>query len=307
MHFFKKFFSKVNTLTAIRFIFIFIIYLLYSNSSVAQILTPDYPTPAEDITRGLNQTKLTVKLGFASACSGTQVVISFPSSVTYIPGSISQSGTTISGAAITENNITNLNAPVFTVSGITSAGDLSFTIKRKAGCGTLSAGKDTITVTGSCGSVKENGSNINSYNLFSPSLSLIPPVTIPNALLNTGYSRTVSVTNGGNGCLDTLLYYVVYAGAGITSTNAGNAVVANGISFTPVSSHGDTLFYKLYGNTLFGGDNFFCNGETVSIVENIWSNAATACQVASGTSTVNMANGVRKYKNYVIECKSRIH
>ncbi|MGC4094649.1 MAG: hypothetical protein QM756_43385, partial [Polyangiaceae bacterium] len=120
-------------------------------------------------------------------------------------------------------------------------------------------------------------------------------------------TRTTTVTNGGNGVLDTLRYYVVYTAGGITNTSGTNAITANGVAFTPSSTNGDTLFYKIYGASLFGGNNELSNGETVTITEPIKvvkCNAATAygagwgktkatqCQVAAATSAVTMRTGV---------------
>ncbi len=148
--------------------------------------------------------------------------------------------------------------------------------------------------------------NVNSYNLLSPSLAIASPSPITNAFIGGTSTRTITVTNGGNGCLDTLRYYVVYSSGGIVNTSAGNAITANGIGFTPSSSHGDTLFYKIYGSTIFGGDSLLCNGETVTINENIkiakcnaqtyynvgWgSSQSTQCQSTTGSGTVTMATG----------------
>jgi hypothetical protein len=160
-------------------------------------------------------------------------------------------------------------------------------------------------VTGSCGTVTEANASVNVYNLLSPALSLTAPAALTNAVVGQTATRTASITNGGNGCLDTAYYYVVYPGGGVVNTDPANTITANGTSFTPTAVHGDTLFYKIYGATLFGGDNLLCNGERVTIVENIRvikCNTTTAygvawghgshCQLATGSSVMTMAAGV---------------
>lgn len=285
----------------------FFIFFSFHFSSKAQILAPAYPVPAEDISRGLNQSKLTVKLGFASSCNNTVVTITLPSSVSYVPGSITQINTSIPGATITESNISNLSAPVFSINGIINAGDLTFTINRKAGCGSAASGKDMISVTGSCGSITEGDPNINSYNLLSPSLSIIPPTPVTSAFIGTTSTNTTSITNGGNGCLDTLRYYVVFKGGSMKNTASNNMITANGASFAPFTTNGDTLFYKIFGHTIFGGDSILCNGESVSVTETDkvikcnaaitysagWGNSwSELCQSNTTSGTVTMASGV---------------
>lgn len=282
-----------------------LLLLLSFVSATAQVtITTPYPAPAQSLTRGLDTSLLTVEVNFLSACTGNTVTISLAPGVSYIPGSVTKTaGNT--GFTIADQGGTS-SAPQFSINGVTGAGSITFTIKRTAGCGAAASGKDVITVNGSCGSVTENNANVNAYNLLSPALSLTAPATITNAFIGTTASRTTTITNGGNGCLDTLRFYLVYPSGGIVNTNAGNAIDANGSSFTPSSVSGDTLFYKIAGTALFGGNNLLCNGETVTITENIkvvkcntttaygagWGDNAAACQTATGTGTVTMANGV---------------
>lgn len=266
----------------------------------------NYPSAAQGLTRGYGQSNLTVQAGFTGACSGTTVTVALPASVTYVPGSAAKTGGSLAGSTITESNISNLNAPVFALSNITAAGDITFTIARQAGCGSLGAAKDTVKVAGSCGSFTENGASVNTYNLLSPAFSITPAAAITNAFIGNTFTRSISITNGGNGCADTVRFYTVYPAGGIVNT-ASNAITANGTSFSPSSTNGDTLFYKIYGAAIFGGDNLLCNGETVNITEPIkiakcattttygagWGkNQAAWCQTYTATSNISMALGV---------------
>ncbi|MGG9963420.1 T9SS type A sorting domain-containing protein [Ferruginibacter sp. SUN106] len=292
--------------------FVVLAFLLVQQLSAWAQVSINYPGPAQGLTRGTGKSNLTVQLGFTAVCTGTTVTIALPPSINYVAGSVTKTAGSLTGSTITENNIANLNAPVFSVNGVTSAGDITFTISRQADCGALANGKDTVKVNSTdCGTAIENNASTNTYNILAPVLSLIPPAAITNAVIGTTATRTITITNGGNGCTDTVRFYVVYPAGGIINT-AANAITANGTSFSPSSNNGDTLFYKIFGATLFGGDNLLCNGETVTITEPVkivkcattsaysatWGNK---CQTATGTSAVTMANGVPVLTTTIVE------
>lgn len=273
----------------------------------AQItITTPYPVAAQPITRGLDTSLLTVEVQFTAACANTTTTITLPSSVSYVPGSVAAiPGSTTAGFSIAESNISNLGAPVFSIVA-PSIGSIRFTIKRFAGCGAAANGKDVVSVTGACGTAVENNVNINTYNLLAPALTLTPPAAIANAVVGQTATRTTSISNGGTGCTDTVRFYVVYPAGGIVNTNT-NQITVGGTNFSPWRTNGDTLFYKIFGATLFGGNNLLCNGESITISEPIrivkcntttayaayWSKAEwPGCQTSSGTSAVTMATGV---------------
>ncbi len=284
--------------------------LISTQRNYAQAPTISYPTAAEDLTRGYSQGNLTVKVVFNGACTGvTTVKVAFPASVTYAAGTVIKTGGT-AAIGIAESNISDLRNPVFSISGIAATGDyITFTIARRATCGNLATAKDSVYVftSGGCSNGSELAAMVNTYNLLSPSLALTPPAALTNAVIGTNATRTTTITNGGNGATDTVRYYIVYPGGGMINTSGTNTITANGVNFTPSGTSGDTLFYKLYGTALFGGDHLLNNGETVTITEPVKvvkCNAATAygagwgktkaaqCQIATGTSTVTMATGV---------------
>jgi Secretion system C-terminal sorting domain len=265
-----------------------------------------YPTAAQSITRSLDSTLLTVQLAFGAACNATTLTVKFPTGVEYIAGSvIKTAGGTIT---ITESNINDKRKPIFGLNGITAPGDITFTVKRKADCGSGAGGKDTIAITGSCGTLSENAPNVNSYNLLSPAVSITAPSAISNAYINSAFSRNGTITNGGNGCLDTLRFYIVYPNAGIELVS--NQLVVSGNNVTPYRINGDTLFFKIFGSTFFGAGKLLCNGQSVTFTENIkvkkcnlsntvynggWGKRENSlCQYATSFSTVTMANGTAR-------------
>jgi hypothetical protein len=264
-----------------------------------------YPSSAQSITRSLDSTLLTVQLAFGAACNATTVTVKFPTGVEYIPGSVIKTA----GGSITiaESNITDKTKPIFSLNGINSPGDITFTVKRKADCGSGAGGKDTIAVTGSCGTLTEAAPNINSYNLLSPAISITAPVAISNAYIGSTFARSGTITNGGNGCVDTLRFYIVYPNASIVSIRFASQIVVSGTPVTPYRTNGDTLFYKIFGTAFFGPGKLFCNGQTITFSENIqvkkctttttiynagWGkNERALCQNVSVPGTLTMANG----------------
>jgi hypothetical protein len=278
--------------------------ILFLSKSFSQI-TIGYPTKADSITKALDSTLLTVKVGFGAACNKTEATIKFPTGVSYIPGSITKIDGNDAVITISEKNITNKRAPVFAFKGITDAGDITFTLKRKASCAADVSGKDTIYVNGDCGGYLENGNNINNYNIFSPALTLFPPAAINDALIGDTYNRSGGITNGGMGCLDTLWLSIIYPGNGIELI--GNQLVIGGKNISPYQISGDTLFFKVFGKKLFQGKETLCNGESVSFTENIkvkecnpqptiyltsWGEKPTnPCQSDKGSNIVNTTSG----------------
>jgi hypothetical protein len=263
-----------------------------------------YPSSAQSITRSLDSTLLTVQLAFGAACNATTVTVKFPAGVEYIAGSVAKTAGS-SSITITESDITDRRKPIFILTGIITPGDITFTVKRRADCGSAAGGKDTILVTGSCGTLTEAAPNVNSYNLLSPAISINAPSAIANSYINSTFSRSGTITNGGNGCLDTLHFYIVYPNAGIELVS--NQLIVSGNNVLPYRTSGDTLFFKIFGSTFFGASKLLCNGQSVSFTENIkvkkcnlsntiynggWGKTANSlCQSATSFSTVTMANG----------------
>jgi hypothetical protein len=279
---------------------LFIALIVSRQYAAAQPLI-SYPIPAQSLTRGLDTSILTVDIGFPNACTGINVAIGMPQGITYIPGSVVATGGT-GGLSITHTGGT-AQRPEFSISNAPLGSNIVFTIKRIANCGSGSSGKDSVFVTSSCGNTNEISGNVNSYNIFSPSLTISPPSLINNANIGSSYSRSFSVTNGGNGCLDTLRLAVKRPSGSVAS-----AVITLGAStIAPYTTNGDTSFYKIYGSDLPGGDNLICNGESISFSENFtlancsgltttyiteWGRPGGSCQLVAATGNINIAAGV---------------
>lgn len=276
-------------------------FAIVSNKSTAQFIT--YPVAAEAITRGLDSTVLTVQISFP-ACTGVSVTVNLgatnaPGVIEYIPGSI----TKISGTGtITESNISNLQSPVFAVGNTTLGQTLRFTIRRRAFCGSAASTKDNIVVTGTgtgC-NFSETNANINTYTLLAPAFTISPPPALVNTEVGNSYNRNINIVNGGNGCADTIGFWIKYPAASMQL----NSLTIGGNPVTALFSNGDSSYYQLSGAQL-GADGILCNGESVALVENVtvlkcnivttygvagFDFAGTRCQAWTAVSGMSMNN-----------------
>lgn len=286
-------------------VFTVLILLLAFTHVAAQTVSISYAgvSPAGALTRGYSSGVLTVKLTYSAACTGSTVTVALPADVQYVAGSVTKTAGTggLSATTISESNITNLRKPVFTIGNASGNGDLTFTISRIAGCGTTSGGKDSIYVSGACGTANETNGSTNTYNIYAPVLTQTGPATIANAVINQQYTRTFRLTNGGNGCIDTLRLAIKRP-----SSLSGAVLQINATTLTPFATNSDTSFYKIAGADLPGGDNLMCNGEYLDFTEQFtllncaslsevylasWGRPGSTCTVTSTTSTITMATG----------------
>ncbi|MCU0417584.1 MAG: hypothetical protein MUE33_10415 [Cytophagaceae bacterium] len=213
------------------------------------------------------------------------------------------SSNTTPGITISELNISNLNVPTFQISGITQGGTIRFNVSRFATCGTALNGKDTIIVNSSCGEFREEELNV--YQIFSPSITLFPIEPLNELAIGDTIQRDLKITNAGSGCLDTLYFNIIYPGQIVKPINLSGAIYILGNPVLPFRINGDTLFFKLFGNLIFGSDSKFCSGEELEISESIqllkcnaisyysvfWGFQNQYCQINSASSVLNTIVG----------------
>lgn len=294
----RKFTIPLKELRALSLLLLFVTFNRFAS---AQFIT--YPVAAESVTRGLSSSLLTVQISFP-ACTNVSVSINLgatntPGLIEYIPGSV----TKINGVGtITESNISDLRNPVFSIGNTTLGQTLRFTILRRAYCGSAASSKDNVVVTGtgtSC-NFSETNANINTYTLLSPAFTITPPSSLVNAEVGSTYNRNISIVNGGNGCADTVGFWIKYPAASMQL----NGLTIGGNPLTPEFNNGDSAYYKLSGTQL-GPDGLLCNGESVALVENVtllkcnvvttygvagYDFANTICQSRTAVSGMSMSN-----------------
>ncbi|MEQ1554856.1 MAG: hypothetical protein ABL929_11785, partial [Ferruginibacter sp.] len=294
------YFKKTSRIFLMFFLIVFTSY--YCNAQIT------YPTPAQAVTRGFGENSLlTVRIVFPSACANPVVTINLgttnaPGFIEYMPGSIIKIGGTVA-LNIAQSNISNLASPVFTVSGSPTAGqDIIFTIKRRANCGTAASTKDAIVVSGSC-SFSETDPSINTYNLLAPALTITPPAIINNVNVGSSYSRNITITNGGNGCMDTLGFTIKYNNGSLRldSLKLGTKKLT---VFEPPTV--DTAYFELVDDDLTA-DSALCNGEPIVLTEyftvlkcgavttyktNWFEFGPNVCQTVVATANVTMSSNL---------------
>ncbi|MBL7798987.1 MAG: hypothetical protein JNJ90_20985, partial [Saprospiraceae bacterium] len=214
----------------------------------------------------LNQVRIVVTNNNADNMT---VTLNLPPGIDYRAGTIStvsQSG----GLSIAESNISNLNQPVFSISpaDLSAGNEIVISWDRRAdnGCAAYNhqaaAGtfKDSVYIATAGGNVEDVDPALNSYDLLVASLS-ISGAAIANAPLGGSVTRNVTVSNGGQGFLNSFTFFIK-EGTGTMTTSL--VTVPGGTPLTPSSTNGDTLFYTIDAAVIaeFGdNDAVFENGE----------------------------------------------
>ncbi|MBS1549897.1 MAG: hypothetical protein JSS94_08555 [Bacteroidetes bacterium] len=299
-------------------------FLLLSFGANAQSFLIDFPAfsaaPTQnprELTVAGAASELQVQLDVvAASSSGADVTIKLPTGVEYVTGSVTKiSGT--SSLTITENGGT-ANSPVFKIGPNSLAlGDrIIFTIKRVANCDarTAAIGGMTFTdkVTGAIAGATTSSATSPTYSMKYAVFSFSQPSPQSNAVLGTNYTRTFTISNGGNGCATQAYFSVNYPSNGITPIkfeviSQNGTTLSTPITLNQTSASGTTYYYTIPSTALPGGD--LCQAENIVIREtykiNIcnttttynagWGTASSPanwCQTVTGSATVSMATGV---------------
>ncbi|MCP9751578.1 hypothetical protein, partial [Ferruginibacter sp. HRS2-29] len=83
--FIENFFQKIRSGLIRPVILAVILATAFSTTLEAQVVIT-YPLAAQQLTRGLDVSKLTVNLGFTGTCTATTVEIRLPAGVEYVQG-----------------------------------------------------------------------------------------------------------------------------------------------------------------------------------------------------------------------------
>jgi len=284
-----------------------LLWLLLAGGIYANAQVISYPTAAQSISRGLDSSLLTIKIDFP-ACTGVKIrvnlgAINSPGSIEYIPGSVAKIAGTPS-LNITESDISDLSSPEFDIGNTAIGESITFTISRKANCGSASSTKDNIEIIsdGMCNTL-EADSNSNNYNLLAPALTFVPPNPMLNTVVGSTYSRNFRVTNGGLGCLDTLGLWIVYPHESVQL----NSLSIGAFTLTPSYTNGDSSYFIVTGSVL-GAGNKLCNtGSAIIFTENFtilkcdvttrygtawYAHDGTVCQTIGSSSILTMTNNL---------------
>ncbi len=252
--FLQYYFMKNFTLNKLGIILTVLLQLLLLShlakaQTAAVIIDPNNGTTAVNV--AYSDADAGLQLSYITSGNGT-FTLTMPLGVTYIPGSMTFVSS--AGAVIAESNISNLEMPVFTISGATVGGNSVISYKIKANCATQ--GSASIGVDVGIGSNTDSGTI--SISILKASLTIDAHNAAVSYNRGGNGSSTTTITNGGNGKLDSLLYYFKKNGPLVT-----DSIKANGVLATYLYAVGDTLFYQLRSAHFPGGT--LDNGESITI------------------------------------------
>ncbi|MGB3948590.1 MAG: hypothetical protein WBM13_11445, partial [Bacteroidia bacterium] len=277
------------------FIFYVLFYQCYSQSNIVSITSA---VPTNLAVCGTAQT-FTITLYNPSpfAVTNDTLFITLPTGIVYQAGSISGSG-------VSEQNISNLNSPVFllpTINSLATAINISFTAK--ANCDVISyisnggiiqnTVKVKFTANGTAG---QDTHTTSVYNAKQPVLNIS---NITNASYNgtvgASFTRCVTITNNGLGDLSQFTVTDVH-GSGITITAINNGTWTNS-GTTETITFGASQFTAIgNNNSIFepGESVTFCETVLVSSCNNVSSdfNAKWGCNNQTCQTTTMGANVV---------------
>ena len=259
-----------------------LLFLMLSVAMQAQSFLINFPafssSPTknpQDITVCNGTSKLQVQMSAgASSASGAEVTIQLAAGIEYVAGSATVVSSN-AGLTITENGGT-ANAPKFKIAdasgAIANSNNIVFTIDRIATCtartqvinGTVFKDTVTGTIPGSTASTELSGS----YDVKYAVLNFTQPSIQNNAIVGQSYTRTFSITNGGNGSISAV--YLALNNTGLTT----NTLTLTGVTgstgtpivLTPTSTVGTTSYYTIPASQLSGGN--LDNGENLTFSEN---------------------------------------
>ena len=255
-----------------------LMFLLLSFGANAQSFLINFPAfsaaPTQnprELTVAGAASELQVQLDVATASSsGADVTIQLPTGVEYVTGSVTKiSGT--NNLTITENGGT-ANSPVFKIGPNSLAvGDrIIFTIKRVAKCDARTAAVAGMTftdkVTGAIAGATTSSATSPTYSMKYAVFSFSQPSPQSNAVLGTNYTRTFTISNGGNGCATQAYFSVNYPSNGITPIkfeviSQNGTTLSTPITLNQTSASGTTYYYAIPSTALPGGD--LCQGENI--------------------------------------------
>ena len=194
--------------------------------------------------------------------TGVQVQVDLPDYVNYVAGSLSTVGAS-------EQNISNLNTPLFSLPDITIASAVKLRIKILANCdligfvngGGLARSTANVTYAGGTASVTSGPLSVRQ-----PSLS-ISSITnqLASANKNTYVIRTITLKNNGSGKLRAVaLNRYIQSGVDFIGSSETYTINPAGSFATTILDSND--IQRLTGGT---GDGFLDLNETVSIIDTI--------------------------------------
>lgn len=297
--------------------FILSIFLLNNKAYSQAPAIVSFPVATEAVTACNGASLVIVQVDFTSNAAGaTEAIVNLQlgQEMEYVAGSILKT----SGAAglLIGDDGGTINAPQFKITGSVATSDrITFSIEQQGNCDAKIASLNN-SVFETVATVAVNGVSTNpkispSFSVDYPELTFTQPSPQNNAVLNTQYTRTFTITNGAEGCANAIHFTIERENAStelVSLSLAGNPI-------TPTSVVGNIEYYTVSG-AILTADEQLCNGESLVFTEVYifksclsstntnytvgWgcdADPANWCETSSGIGTISTALGVGEFKN----------
>ena len=284
----------------LRYLLVLFISLLISSTINAQNFVVINSQVANTVNLCNEQKTFRVSIENPSSfnASNVSVTITLPTGVNYVPSSLTVG---------TEQNITNLEQPVFSFPDINVLTTTTFQYDVEANCdaiaflsgGGIPSNAVSVNYTANGNNITQNHTT-SDYNVSVPNLSVssFTNQVEPSGSIGSSYNRCITITNGGVGYLSSFT---------LENTH-GDGIQIDNISAGTRSTVGLVDTYVLDGTdftSIGDGDAFFETGESITICEDytvlncvnvlseyeaFWGCNGANCQVVTTTSNVLFGN-----------------
>ncbi len=238
----------------------------------------------------------------SSAMTDVTIEIQLDTGVYYVPSSFSF--TASGGISITEDDISDLSRPIFSVSTISSGGQINMTIERTADCEAMAQTISGSTFTDSV-HVYDSGVEVTyangiangtvNYGILYGLLSITSVNTTPG-LINIGSTanRSMTITNGAFGTIDQFYIADVFAAGELDLTNFRINPAGINYSIPPgsISIVGDSVIVSFSatdmmaidgsGGSVGDGDDLFEDNESFTLSYDV---TPTICGASNSISS----------------------
>ncbi len=267
--------ATLTTSKRLRLITLTLLLTLCGSLSAQNLVIEETRPSGMTVCMGNYPFTLKIKNNSSSPVSAMQLRVDLPDYI-YYTGNLSNAS---------ELNTSNLNEPLFGLPQIGAHDSLIISYTAEASCGIIANMGNNLTVQNKYGYTYQfNGTTVNqpltsfqSYNLLFANLSVSASNPITTALPNgqrinhlSAQYRTIEVTNGGNGAIDTVIIRITPEPE---ITYNGFVSASNTSISYPYTQVVNDIFIELTGNALqqaiVGGNNdqLFNTGESIRLIE----------------------------------------
>jgi gliding motility-associated-like protein len=261
-------YSKIKSLSIwmrILYLYITAIFILLLHGAVfAQgnrlVLTSSVPTELT-VCGGVKTFSLQLYNPSPNQLTGVSLTVTMPSGMLYTPGTVTNA---------TEQNISNLSTPVFSVTDLATLTGTTITFSASAGCDVMAY----LANGNPARNISRVNYTANGFNTYDGDTSFTYLIKQPNVSItsvsnqsysgNVGdtYTRCITITNGGLGALSQFNF----------TDQHGTGIQVNSIDKGTRTTTGNTELVLLTGAdfaAIGNGNNLLESGESITLCENV--------------------------------------